>query len=382
MTQADRPPMHVLHTFANNTTVPYLTWFTDRAVAEGAPRYSFIIMHRERPKMMDEMRAKGFEVVWIPYDDGKRKRGMLRALPLLWWHILRLKPDIVHVNLFDDSLPGLMAAWFAGVRRRVITRQDTGFHWMHAPRWVALDRWNNRMATRIIAISEENRRFMIDKEQAPPEKVVLVHNGIPPDRFTRQHPEVMQDLRTRFGIGPDHLVIGNVARHVEWKGHRHVLQAAALLVATHPNARFLLCGAGAGREAMERLALDLGLHDRVTFIDRIEPEHMPSFYGILDLYIHGATLEPFGLVYAEAMLNGIPVVSTRTGAALDAITDGESGILVPEASGAALAQGVLRLLALDRKAVGRAGRDAARNLFVFDRMWQGTMAVYNDLMRK
>ena len=67
--------MHVLHTFANNTTVPYLTWFTDRAVAEGAPRYSFIIMHRERPKMMDEMRAKGFEVVWIPYDDGKRKRG-------------------------------------------------------------------------------------------------------------------------------------------------------------------------------------------------------------------------------------------------------------------------------------------------------------------
>lgn len=374
--------MHVLHTFANNTTVPYLTWFTDRAMQEGAPRYSFIIMHRERPLMMDEMRTKGFEVIWLRYDDRHRKRGMLRALPLLWWHIRRLKPDIVHCNLFDDSLPGLIAARIAGIRRRVITRQDTGFHWLHAPRWVALDRWNNRLATRIIAISGENRRFMIEQEHAPAEKITMVHNGIPPERFTQQQPAVMQDLRNRFGIRPEHLVIGNVARFVEWKGHRHVLEAAAIIFATHPHARFLLCGAGTGRNAMEKFAIDLGLQGCVTFIDRIEPQHMPSFYGILDIYIHGATLEPFGLVYAEAMMNGVPVVSTPTGAALDAIEDGVNGVLVPEASGTALAQGLQRLMAMDRRAIGRAGRDTAMRLFIFDRMWQGTMDVYNDQMRK
>ena len=150
--------MHVLHTFANNGTVPYLTWFTDRAKREGAPRYTFILMVPERPPMIDEMRNKGFEVIWIRYDDSRRKRGLLRALPLLWWHMLRIRPDIVHCNLFDDSLPGLIAARCAGIRRRVLTRQDTGYHWMHARRWVALDRWNNRMATHIIAISAENRR--------------------------------------------------------------------------------------------------------------------------------------------------------------------------------------------------------------------------------
>ena len=372
--------MHVLHTFANNGTVPYLTWFTDRAKREGAPRYTFILMVPERPPMIDEMRDKGFEVIWIRYDDSRRKRGLLRALPLLWWHMLRIRPDIVHCNLFDDSLPGLIAARCAGIRRRVLTRQDTGYHWMHARRWVALDRWNNRMATHIIAISEENRRFIVEQEGADERKIHLVHNGIPVDRFTRQDEAVMRRLRQRFDLHDDHLVFGSVARYVHWKGHRHVIEAAARIVSRHPNARFLLCGSGVLRPRMEELARSIGIASQVHFIDRIEPLEMPSFYGILDAFLHAAVMEPFGLVYAEAMMNGVPVVSTRTGAAADAIVNGVNGILIEEPSGEALAAGVERLLELDRRAIGRSGRDTALRMYPFDVMWKGTMDVYKDAM--
>jgi len=368
--------MHVLHTFANNTTVPYLSWFTDRAVVEGQPHYTFIIMHATRPTMIDEMKRKGFQVIWIRYDDRKRKRGLLRALPQLWWHMIRVKPDIVHCNLFDDSLPGLMAAWLAGIRRRVITRQDTGFHWLYARKWILLDRLNNRLATHIIAISEENRRFLLEKEHAPPRKVHLVHNGIPPERFTLQDEAAKERMRVRFHLDPGDLVFGNVARYVAWKGHEHVIEAAAMILNEHTNARFLLCGQGALRPSMEALARELGVSHRISFIDRIEPQEMASFYGLLDCYLHAATLEPFGLVYAEAMMNGIPVVSTRTGAAQDAITDGVNGILVDEASGRALAEGVFRLLKSDRKALGAAGRRTAMDMYTFERMWSGTNSLY------
>lgn len=372
--------MHVLHTFANNGTVPYLTWFTDRAVLEGTPHYTFILLVPQRPPMIEEMRAKGFDVIWIRYDDRRRKRGLIRALPLLWWHMRRIRPDIVHCNLFDDSLPGLIAARLAGIRRRVLTRQDTGYHWMHARRWVTLDRWNNRMATHIIAISEENRRFIIDQEGADERKVTMVHNGIPPERFTRQDHEVMQRLRERFGLSSENLVFGSVARYVQWKGHRHVLDAAARIVSDHPNARFLLCGSGALRPSMEDLARSLGIASKVHFIDRIEPGEMPSFYGILDAFLHAAVMEPFGLVYAEAMMNAVPVVSTRTGAAADAIIDGVNGILIKDPTGEALALGVERLLALDRHAIGRMGRDTALRKYAFDVMWKGTMHVYQAAM--
>ncbi|MBL7951198.1 MAG: glycosyltransferase family 4 protein [Flavobacteriales bacterium] len=368
--------IHVLHTFANNSEVPYLSWFAERAAHERNVRYSFIVLYAERPRMMDEMKRLGFPVIWIRYDDRARKRGMLRALPLLWWHMMRLRPDIVHCNLFDDTLPGVIAAWAAGIKARVITRQDTGFHWLHAPRWVSLDRWNNRMARRIIAISEENKRFIMDKEGAPEEKIDLVHNGIPPERFTGQQASTMAAMRERFGMQPDHIVFGTVARFIPWKGYRHIVGAAKRIVEHTPQARFLFCGQGEQEQEIRELIVAEGLSDHILLVGRIAPKEMASFYGLLDIYIHAATLEPFGLVYAEAMMNGVPVVSTPTGAAADAIIDGVNGILVRTADADAMAAGALRMLQGDRKAMGEAGRQTALRMYSFDTMWSGTMAVY------
>lgn len=51
--------MHVLHTFANNSHVPYLTWFAERAAREGSVRYTFLILYPTRPVMLDEMEKLG-----------------------------------------------------------------------------------------------------------------------------------------------------------------------------------------------------------------------------------------------------------------------------------------------------------------------------------
>lgn len=374
--------IHVLHTFANNSSVPYLSWFAARAKKEGSVRYTFLIMHAERPAMFEEMRALGFEVIWIRFEDERRKSGMLRALPILWWHIRRLRPDIVHCNLFDDSLPGLMAAWLAGARVRVLTKQDTGFHWIFAPRWVALDRWNNRMASSIIAISRENERFILENEGAPAEKVTLVHNGIPPEQFTRRSAKVMDEMRNNYGIQGDSLVIGTVARMIGWKGHDHIIGAAKRFVLDHPNALFLFCGQGEREQHLRRSVLDAGLQDHIVFTGRIPPERIPSFYGILDIYLHAAMMEPFGLVYAEAMMNGVPVVSTTTGAAADVIRDEENGILVQRPDAEDLYLGLGRLMKLDRRAIGEAGKATAMQAFRFDVMWQGTMEVYQRALAR
>jgi glycosyltransferase involved in cell wall biosynthesis len=103
---------------------------------------------------------------------------------------------------------------------------------------------------------------------------------------------------------------------------------------------------------------------------------MASFYGLLDVYLHAAQMEPFGLVYAEAMMNNVPIVSTSTGAARDAIVDGRNGILVKERSGLALAAGVERCLAAGGIELGAAGRETAMRMFPFDVMWKGTIELY------
>jgi glycosyltransferase involved in cell wall biosynthesis len=369
-------PIHVLHTFSNNSSVPYLSWFAERARQEGTVRYTFLIMYPERPAMMDEMEALGFSCIWIPYDDRKRKRGLLRAFPLLWKYIRRYRPDIVHCNLFDDSLPGLLAARLAGTKIRVITRQDTGFHWKYAPRWVFLDRWNTRMATHVIAISGECEQFLIEKEGTPSCKITLVHNGIPTALYTRQDQDIMTGLAQRFGLTGHHPVIGTVARFIEWKGYRQIVEAATRVLQEHPDACFLFCGSGPQEQEVQNWVAEAGIKEQVVFTGWIERSHMASFYGLLDLYLHAAELEPFGLVYAEAMLNGVPIVSTPTGAARDAIEDGRNGILVQERTGAALAAGIERCLTTDLRTLGEAGRKTALRMFPFEVMWTGTLGIY------
>lgn len=374
--------IHVLHTFSCNSSVPYLQWFAERAAREGRMRYTILNMNRERPAMIEEMAALGFTCEWLPYDDRHRKRGMLRALPWMAARMRHHRPDVVHCNLFDDSLPGLIAARLAGVKARVLTRQDTGYHWMHTPRWVAADRWNGRMATDIIAISQECRDFLLEQEGEPAAKVHLVHNGIPPEVFTRQDESVKAALRARFGAEGRFPVIGNVSRFIAWKGHRLLIDAARILAARHPGLLLLLCGTGELQPEARRWVAEAGLERHVVFTGWIERGHMPSFYGILDAYLHAAEMEPFGLVIAEAMMNAVPVASTRTGAARDAIADGINGVLASERTGPGLADAVERLLAADRHALGRAGRDTALRIYHFDRMWEGTLRVYEQALSR
>lgn len=373
--------MHIVHTFSNCSSVPYMSWFAARASREGSPRYSFILMHPERPRMIEEMEAYGFKCIWIKYSDRHRKRGILKTLPLMWWHILRLRPDVVHSHLFDDSLPAMIAAWAARVKVRAVTKQWTGVHWLQAPRWVWTDRLINRLATHLIAVTGECKQFMIDMEHADPAKIHLVHHGIDPGAETRVDAGTVDQLRQRFRTEGRFPVIGTVARMIEWKGHRPIVDAAQAVVERHPRALFLFCGMGELEKDVRKYVEEKGLADHILFTGRIPRPDMPSFYSLLDIYLHAAQLEPFGFVYPEAMMNAVPVVSTPTGAARDALEDGKSGILV-ERNGAAIAQGIERLLQLDRRAIGQAGREAALRLFTFDRMWAGTLKVYHQALGK
>ncbi len=191
----------------------------------------------------------------------------------------------------------------------------------------------------------------------------------------------MARLRTRFGLEGQGPVFGTLARFIEWKGYEHIVDAARILVKRHPLARFLFCGTGPQEAQVRGWVNEYGLEANVIFTGWVERDDVPSLFGIMDGYLHAADHEPFGFVYAEAMMAGVPVVSTRTGAALDAIEDGVSGILVNERSGGALAEGVERLLGTDGPRMGRAGQAIALRMFSFEGMYRGYMDLYRDLLK-
>lgn len=366
---------HIIFLMANNSSVPYFLWFAEKSMPNPRFKFSFVCLTNSEPMMIEQMKQYNCNCYWIPFSNNSRKVSMLKAIPKLYRLFKSLKPDIVHSHLFDDSVPTLIASRIAGIKLRFITKQDTTFHWFYAPKAVVLDKLNNLLATHIIAVSEECKKFILDKEKADPAKIHLIHHGIPIDKLSFATEEYKNELIKRYDLSQK-IVIGTVARLIDWKGHEILLDVAQKIISEHPKIVFLFVGEGELKNKLEQIIIDKNLSQNIILTGWIEREKIPSLYSIMDIYIHAARYEPFGFVIAEAMLNGTPVLSTKTGSALDAITSKENGYLVDYDNVSQFVDGINFLLAHDRKIIGEAGRKTAKEMYNFDKMWESHISLY------
>jgi glycosyltransferase involved in cell wall biosynthesis len=109
---------------------------------------------------------------------------------------------------------------------------------------------------------------------------------------------------------------------------------------------------------------------------------MPGQYAKADLFVLPSRRESFGLVLAEAMAAGLPVIATQVGAIPEVVKDGETGILVPPEDPSALANAVSDLLDHPRvmKDMGTRGRERAEKHFTWDKVAQRVVRTYHQIL--
>lgn len=369
--------VHIVWILSNSSSAPYFNWFAEKAQLQNTFKFSFICMYHSSPKMLEDMKIFNCDCYWIPYNAAKRKTELIKAFFSIYKLLKKIKPDVVHTHLFDDSLSGLLAAKIAGIKKRFITKGDTGFHYFYTPKWVLFDRLNNSSATKVIAISEQNKKFIQDVEGCSVDKVELIHHGIPIDKATNQNEKTKNDFLLKYKL-QGKFVIGTISRLIDWKGHKYIIEAATAVVKDFPNVIFLFIGRGDNKLNLQKQLQEKGLKKYFIFIDTVEPEDIPSVYGTFHLFLHAASFEPFGFVIAEAMVNGVPIVSTCTGAAADILVNNKNGILISEKNAVELAAGILETIknyknALERSAVAQ---KEAEEMFNFNLMWDKHIALY------
>jgi glycosyltransferase involved in cell wall biosynthesis len=149
------------------------------------------------------------------------------------------------------------------------------------------------------------------------------------------------DLRGQFGLPPDRLILGNVARLDPVKNHELIIRTLPQL-RQHPSRPFfLLVGEGGHRPVLEEQIKRLGLAEDVKLFGY--SERIPALLNCMDLYIQSSFYEGFSNTILEAMACGVPVLASRVGGTTDLFTDGEQGLLFPSDDGAALAELITRL---------------------------------------
>lgn len=368
--------MHIVFVMANCSSVPYFNWFAEKSKEYPDIKFTFVCLYPTEPKMLEDMKGFGCDCYWVKFDSDNRKMDFIKSTGALYKLFKKLKPDVVHSHLFDDSLPSMLAARLAGVKVRAITKADTGYHYTYTPKWVKFDKFNNNNATHVVAISEECKSFVLEKEDANPAKVHLVHHGIPVDKFTDQRDEYKQYLIDKYNLKGKRLV-GTVARLIEWKGYKTIIEVARAVVQKIPDVVFVFVGLGDQKEELETLISKYGLEENIVFAGWVERKMIPSLYGLLDVYLHAAQKEPFGFVIAEAMMNGCPLVSTPTGAAKDAIIDRENGILVEYGDLEAMTEAVMYILENDVSQLKKEAKKTALAMYDFEHMWKNHIEIYS-----
>lgn len=187
------------------------------------------------------------------------------------------------------------------------------------------------------------------------EKIRVHRTGIPLDEFPFQSRSWPDDGAWR---------LVQACRLIEKKGLVTSLRAFAEFAKHHPSAIFTIAGEGPLRASLEATAQSLGVGDRVNFTGFISQAQLRDLFYASHIFLHPSELgddgnrEGIPNSMLEAMASGLPVFATAHGGIPEAITDGETGVLVPERDTSALARVSLEMISRPNELAQMAKRGA------------------------
>ena len=209
-----------------------------------------------------------------------------------------------------------------------------------------------------------------------------------PNQF-QSDPQWVDRIR-RDAIGEHSPVLAFVGRMIEEKGVSDLLSAILILRAEFPQIRCLLLGEGQDRETFEKRAHSMGIADALHWAGWVNPNLVTSWISVADVMVVPSRMsasgwrEAQGLVVAEAMLAGVPVVATNAGGIPDMLDSGATGVLVTPENPIQLAEGIRVLLKNppQRRQIAQTARERANRFFSRDAVFSAHEALYRKLIRK
>lgn len=217
---------------------------------------------------------------------------------------------------------------------------------------------HTRARVRLIAVSETIRQALIDAG-VDPHAVVRVFNGMDTGHFldqlaTVRRERVFEQVRVRSRVSDQGPVVLLSARRVPWKGHIDLIDAVHYLHTNGDLGETVVVINGAGlldtrtplyeQELRERIQRK-GLQEHVFLLDALTPAEVVSCYAGAYVAVHPSREpEPFGYTNIEAMLAGVPVITTAHGGPAEYIDHAHSGLLVPPCDPPALATALHQVL--------------------------------------
>lgn len=270
-------------------------------------------------------------------------------------------PDVVSTHSSTDSWLAALGTRLPIVRTRHISAP--------VPRNF-LTRWLYGRATRIVTTGEALKRELVERTGVPAERIESVPTGADPAVYA---PGDKYAARMHLSLPQDAMLVGIVATLRSWKGHRHLVEALPA------GATLVIVGDGPQRDALEGQVRSAALQARVHFAGN-QRDVVPWMQALDIFALPSYANEGVPQALMQAMLAGLPCVTTTVGGIGELAIDGVTALIVPPENPAALRSALERLMgdpALRSKLGAQARRHCADG-FSYERMLDRMEAIYRE----
>jgi len=317
----------------------------------------------------DEIHEKGLRVFYLD----KHKGLDLTMIPKLEKVFKHYKPDVVHTHLYVLRYTLLPS---------ILCRVPVCVHTIHNIAQKEVE-WVGKLIHEVCFRFAHVVPVSISKEVATSVRQVygakvwtpVIYNGVKTALFSSY--SGLDQTKNR-----EETIILHVGRFSPQKNHRLLLEAFSIASAECPKLKLWLVGDGELRPSIEEMVQKLGLGDRIRFLGT--RSDIPKLMACCDIFVLSSKWEGFGLVIAEAMAAGKPVVATSVDGVPELVENGLTGLLVPPDDANALAEALL-LLAKEpelRQVMGQNGQKKAIDCFDISRTAREYEALYCRLLEE
>lgn len=313
----------------------------------------WVVVFFEAGPMVDGVTAMGVSTHVVPA--GRLREGRR------WWATVRAITDIARLESADLVVSWMAKAHLYGAvaARRAGVPAVWYQHGIPSPR-EPMDRLATALPARAVLACSKTAAAA-QRRLWPRRPTEVAYPCVDLSRYDPERLPTPAEARHRLGLPASGPLIGTVGRLQRWKGMHTLLEAMPAILRQHPDAHCVIVGGRHDAEAdYERELVEgvraLGLAGHVTLAGF--QEDVPLWMQAMDVFVHAADREPFGMVVVEAMALGKPVVAGAAGGPSEVISEGENGLLAPFGGGELLAGHVLRYLNAPAWAaeIGRSGR--------------------------
>lgn len=282
------------------------------------------------------------------YTIDERFKFDIRALRQLL-QILRDKQiDVLHAHCYKSDLYGLILRRFHPMKLMTTAHGPLAtfqFFWA-SKNWRVrylydqIDLRILRYFETVIMVSD-TMRGIISRHGVDPRRLIWIRNAIDSGFFRRTGTRD-EAFRESVGIPAGATVIGAVGRLNGEKDYPNFLNAAKVLLDRRANLHFVIAGKGELEADLRRMARDLGIAGRVTFLGHFHD--VRKVFELMSVYVLSSTREGLPNTVLEAMAMEVPIVTTDVDGVREAVSDQMEAILVPARNAEHLAAGIERML--------------------------------------